>query len=125
VAAPEKLTHAEVKKIRRRVRAGEYQTDIAREYGVDRKTIRRRLDELEEAAPRPPACAVEAVAAERVAASRLRRQAAQEKRKLLEREKAASLVSAADTPASRRRSPSRRIRSVDPTTSSGSTGRRV
>ena len=104
VAPSEKLTHADVKKIRRRVHAGEHQTDLAREYGVNRK-IRRRLDELEE---------VEVIAAERVAASRLRRQAAREKQKLIEREQAAAVDSAIDTRTSRRRSRSRPIRGVDP-----------
>jgi hypothetical protein len=87
------------------VRAGEHQTDLATEYGVNRKTIRRRLDELEE---------VDAMAAERVAAGRQRRQAAREKRKLLERGQAAAAVSATDTRTSRGPSPSRRIRGVDP-----------
>jgi hypothetical protein len=105
VAPPEKLTHADVKKIRRRVRAGEHQTDLATEYGVNRKTIRRRLDELEE---------VEAMESERVAASRLRRQAAREKQKLIEREQAAAVDSAIDTRTSRKRSRSRPIRGVDP-----------
>jgi hypothetical protein len=92
-------------KIRRRVRAGEQQTDIAREYGVNRKTIRRRLDEVEEA---------KAMAAERVAASRLRRQAAREKQKLRERDQAAAAVSATDTRTSREPSRSRRIHREDP-----------
>ncbi|HEY8778706.1 MAG TPA: hypothetical protein VIL93_02860 [Solirubrobacterales bacterium] len=39
-----KLTDEQVKRIRRRVRAGECLTDLAPEYDVNRKTIRRRLD---------------------------------------------------------------------------------
>ena len=77
MAPPFKLTDEDVKHIRRRVRAGEHQTDLADEFGVDRKTIRRRLDALEHA---------EAEQAEQVAEKRLRRQAAREKRKLVERE---------------------------------------
>ena len=45
--AKAKLTDEQVKKIRRRVRAGERLTDIAAEYDVNRKTIRRRLDAAE------------------------------------------------------------------------------
>ena len=77
MAPPFKLTDEDVKRIRRRVLAGEHQTDLADEYGVDRKTIRRRLDALEHA---------EAERAEQVAERRLHRQAAGEKRKLVERE---------------------------------------
>ncbi len=43
VPAKAKLSEEQVKKIRRRVRAGEHQTELAAEYGVDRKTIRRAL----------------------------------------------------------------------------------
>jgi Glu-tRNA(Gln) amidotransferase subunit E-like FAD-binding protein len=78
VAARRKLSAADVKRIRRRVRAGEYQTDIAPEYGVNRKTIRRRLDALERA---------ESERAVRLAEKRRRRQAAREKRKLRDRER--------------------------------------
>jgi hypothetical protein len=55
VPATAKLTDAEVKKIRRRVRAGAGRSELAREYGVNRKTIKRRLDALElaEAEPGP------------------------------------------------------------------------
>jgi hypothetical protein len=77
MAAPAKLSDSDVKKIRRRVRAGEQQVLLAAEYGVNRKTIRRRLDELERA---------EREKAEHLAKKRLQRQAAREKRKLLERE---------------------------------------
>jgi DNA-binding transcriptional MocR family regulator len=49
VPAKAKLSEEQVKKIRRRVRAGELIIDLAAEYGVDRKTIRRRLDALERA----------------------------------------------------------------------------
>src|SRR5438093_727443 len=82
VAAPAKLSEADVKRIRRRVRAGEHQTELAVEFGVNRKTIRRRLDELERA---------ETERAERIAEKRLRRQAAREKRKLFERERDAGV----------------------------------
>src|SRR5438445_1411471 len=78
VAPRPKLSEAEVKRIRRRVRAGEHQIDIAEEFGVNRKTIARRLAALERA---------ETERAERLAETRLRRQAAGEKRKLLERER--------------------------------------
>ena len=47
VPANAKLSEEQVKKIRRRVRAGARVTDIAAEYGVNRKTIRRRLDAAE------------------------------------------------------------------------------
>jgi hypothetical protein len=47
VPAKAKLSDEQVKKIRRRVRAGARVTDIAAEYGVNRKTIRRRLDAAE------------------------------------------------------------------------------
>ena len=42
-----KLTDADVKKIRRRVHAGARRKELARAYGVNRKTIKRRLDALE------------------------------------------------------------------------------
>ena len=73
-----KLSEADVKRIRRRVRAGEHQIDIAPEFGVNRKTIGRRLEALQRA---------ETERAQRLAEKRLRRQAAREKRKLLERER--------------------------------------
>jgi predicted ArsR family transcriptional regulator len=62
-----KLTDEDVKRIRRRVRAGERQTDLADKFGVNRKTIRRRLDALERVASER---------AQRIAAKRLRIQAA-------------------------------------------------
>jgi len=77
VAPQPKLSDAEVKQIRRRVRAGAHQTDLAREYGVNRKTIWRRIAELER---------VEAERAERLAAKRLRWQARRERQKLRDRE---------------------------------------
>ena len=43
------LSDRDVKRIGRRIHAGERQTDIAYEFGVNRRTIRRRLDELERA----------------------------------------------------------------------------
>lgn len=74
--APEpKLSDTDVKRIRRRVRAGAQQIDLAEEYGVNRKTIWRRLAELERA---------EKQHAERLAAKRLRWQAERERRKLRE-----------------------------------------
>jgi hypothetical protein len=82
VAAELKLTDEDVKRIRRRVRAGERQTDLADKVGVNRKTLRRRLDALERA---------ESERAERSAAKRLRIQAAREKRKLFERERDAGV----------------------------------
>ena len=83
MAAPAKLTDQDVKRIRRRVRAGEAQTDLAREYEVNRKTIRRRLNELER---------VETERTERIAEKRLRRQAAREKEKLFKRERDAGTL---------------------------------
>jgi DNA-binding GntR family transcriptional regulator len=79
--APQKLTYADVIQIRRRVRRGLRISDLAAEYGVNRKTIRRRLDALAQA---------EAEEARRRAANRLRRQAAAERRKLAERERMAA-----------------------------------
>ena len=64
--APQKLTDVDVKLIRRRLRRGERITDLATEFGVNHKTIRRRLDALEQA---------EAQEQRRKAAKRLRRQA--------------------------------------------------
>jgi DNA-directed RNA polymerase subunit N (RpoN/RPB10) len=99
VAAPLKLTDADVRRIRRRIRAGEHQTELADEFGVNRKTIRRRLAELERA---------EKEYAERVAEKRLRRQAAREKRKLFERESAADVMPEIELRrSSNRRSPQR------------------
>jgi len=72
------LSDRDVKRIGRRIHAGERQTDIAYEFGVNRRTIRRRLDELERA---------ETERAGHLAAKRVRRQAAREKLKLLERER--------------------------------------
>ena len=80
VAAKLKLTDEQVKRIRRRVRAGELVIDLADEFDVDRKTIWRRLGDLERA---------ETERTQRIAATRLRRQAARERRMLLERERAA------------------------------------
>jgi hypothetical protein len=82
VPAKLKLRDDQVKRIRRRVRAGERVIDLADEFGVNRKTIRRRLDALERA---------ERERAERIAAKRLRSQAARERRKLLARERVAGL----------------------------------
>ena len=79
--APEKLTDEQVKLIRRRVRRGERISDLAGVYGVSGRTIRRRLDALEE---------VEAEEQRRKADRRLRRQAAAERGKLHERERVAA-----------------------------------
>jgi hypothetical protein len=49
VPAKAKLSEEQVKTIRRRERAGELITDLAVEYDVDRKTIRRRLDAADQA----------------------------------------------------------------------------
>jgi hypothetical protein len=76
VAPAPKLSDRDIKRIRRRIHTGERQTDIADEFGVNRRTIRRRLDELERA---------DTERAGHLAAKRVRRQAAREKRKLLER----------------------------------------
>lgn len=56
--------------------------DLADEFAVNRKTIRRRLDDLERA---------ETERAQRIAATRLRGQAARERRMLLDRERGAGL----------------------------------
>jgi hypothetical protein len=102
VAAPAKLTDADVKQIRRRVRRGEHQTELAADFGVNRKTIRRRLDALDSA---------EREQAERTAKRRLDRQAAREKRMLLERPRAlAKSLAAKDSEPSVRPS----VRSVRP-----------
>ena len=82
--AKAKLTDEQVKRIRRRVRAGRRVIDLAHEFGVNRKTIRRRLDAL---------ARVESERAERMAEKRLRRQAARERRRLREREQAAGFSS--------------------------------
>jgi hypothetical protein len=49
VPAKAKLGEEQVKEIRRRERAGELITDLAVEYEVNRKTIRRRLDGADQA----------------------------------------------------------------------------
>jgi hypothetical protein len=85
VAAPAKLTHADVKQIRRRVHRGECQTELAVEFGVNRKTIRRRLDALDSA---------EREQAEYTAERRLHRQAARQRRELLHRLRAVGQSSA-------------------------------
>jgi hypothetical protein len=84
VPAKAKLSQEQVKQIRRRFRAGEHLTELAIEYGVNRKTLRRRLDALELA---------EAEREARIAAKRLRRQAERERRTLRERERAAAPAS--------------------------------
>ena len=83
VPAKLKLTDADVKKIRRRARTGARLIDLANEFGVTRKTLWRRLSALERD---------EAERAARIAENRLRRQAAREKRKLLERDHEAGLT---------------------------------
>ena len=88
--APRKLTDADVVKIRRRVESGEQLSVLAEEFGVDRKTVRRRLDALELA---------EREEAERKPRNRLKRQIARERRKLEQRDRevAANTVKAAVT----------------------------
>ncbi|MBA3562065.1 MAG: hypothetical protein H0W35_05015 [Actinobacteria bacterium] len=107
MAPQPKLSDADVKQMRRRVRAGAHQTDLAREYGVNRKTIRRRLAELER---------VEAEHAERLAAKRRRWQAPRERQKLRdrERERSPEMEQEADPPRRARRSSSRHERVSDP-----------
>jgi hypothetical protein len=83
VPAKAKLTDEQVKRIARRVRAGERQTDLADEFDVNRKTLRRRLDARERA---------QTERAQQLAAKRLQRQAARERRTLRERERAARLA---------------------------------
>jgi hypothetical protein len=99
VAAPAKLSEADVKRIRRRVQAGEHQTDLAVEFGVNRKTLRRRLDALE---------AFERERAARIADKRLRRQAAGEKRKLFERQRDAAGLAASERSSNGPRAQTRR-----------------
>jgi hypothetical protein len=82
VAPPLKLSDQDVRRIRRRVDAGEQLTALAQKFGVDRKTIRRRLDAL---------AAAEDERTERVAMKRLRTHAARETRRLSARN--ATLVS--------------------------------
>ena len=84
MAPPLKLTDEDLKRIRRRVHAGEHQTELADEFGVNRKTIRRRLRALEQA---------EAARAVQVAEKRIRSQAAREKRKLAARERGGTVAS--------------------------------
>jgi hypothetical protein len=77
VAPAPKLSDRDVIQLRRRIDAGEAQTALALEFGVDRKTIRRRVDLL---------CAAETAEAEHVALKRLRRRATREKQRLLKRD---------------------------------------
>jgi hypothetical protein len=98
VAAPAKLSDADVKRIRRRIGKGEYQTALAEEFGLNRKTIRRRLDALERAE-------------EERAETRLRRQVAREKRKFFARERAREAALAGKSAQVRRRA---RAPSSDP-----------
>ena len=73
MAPPPKLTDEQVKKIRRRVERGEELTALADEYGVNRKTLRRRIDALER---------VESERAQRTAAARLTKQVTAQRKKL-------------------------------------------
>ena len=82
--ARRKLSDEQVKQIDRRVRRGEDLTDIAVEFGVNRKTIWRRRSVLE---------LEEAEREARIAAKRLRRQAECERRRLREHERASALSS--------------------------------
>ena len=96
---PNQLSAEDVKRIRRRVRVGAKKGDLANEYGVNRKTIWRRLAVLERA---------EKEHAERLAEKRLRWQARRERLKLRERERSMSEVRhrKADAPSRARRSSS-------------------
>jgi len=76
VAAKQKLTDKQVREIRRRHRRGESLTDLARAFGVNRKTLRRRIDAHDR---------VEAEQAARLAEKRLCWQAQRERRKLAAR----------------------------------------
>ena len=108
MAPQPKLSAADIKQIRRRVRTGAHQTDLAREYGVNRKTIRRRLAALER---------VEAEHAERLAAKRLRWQALRERQKLRDQERERSRETErleADPPRRAKRSSSEQGRVSDP-----------
>jgi DNA-binding transcriptional MocR family regulator len=49
MAAEQKLSETEVKTIRRRLRAGAKRRELAEAYGVNRKTITRRVQALERA----------------------------------------------------------------------------
>lgn len=79
MAPTPKLTDTQVKAIRRRIGKGEQRIDLPLEFGVDRKTIYRRVGELERD---------EMEEAERVAVKRRRNQARRERGKLLDRENA-------------------------------------
>ena len=103
--AKAKLTDEQVKRIRRRVRAGRRVIDLAHEFGVNRKTIRRRLDAL---------ARVESERAERMAEKRLRRQAARERRTLREREQAAGFSSRDEGRTPEERLPRERAQVRDP-----------
>ena len=96
-----KLSDGDVRQLRRRIDAGESQTALAQEFGVDRKTIRRRVDLL---------CAAETAKAERLASKRLRRHSTREKLRLLERD--ASYASA--VPVERREYTEVKPRMTDP-----------
>jgi len=78
VPAERKLSDDDVKRIRRRAGRGESLTALARELEVNRKTLRRRIDALNRE---------EAEQAEEFAARRRWREAARERRKLLDRER--------------------------------------
>ena len=73
MAAKRKLADQQLKTIRRRFNKGEYLGALALAYGVNRKTLRRRLDALAQA---------EVERAQRIVAKRLGRQTAAEGQKL-------------------------------------------
>ena len=83
--AKRKLTDAQVRQIRRRHEKGEYLAALAVEFGVNRKTLRRRLDALERAESEKAMRRLES--SHRHAVRRLRRRVAAERRKLRELER--------------------------------------
>jgi hypothetical protein len=85
VPAKTKLTNEQVKLIRRRVQRGEQVTELASEFAVNRKTIRRRLDALELAEAKSALAEIEK--AQRTISKRLRLQIEGERRKLRQRER--------------------------------------
>ena len=100
-----KLTDEQVKRIRRRVRAGERLTDLAAEYDVNRKTIRRRLD----AAARADAERARRTAAKRAEQKRMQRLYRRDRDPAARPEHARSRAVERAAPAGRRRTADGRI----------------
>jgi len=100
-----KLTDEQVKRIRRRVRAGERLTDLAPEYDVNRKTIRRRLD----AAARADAERARRTAAKRAEQKRMQRLYRRDRDPAARPEHARSRAAERAAPAGRRRTADGRI----------------